>query len=342
MSTIKSSIRSAVAQFYAIAGRTLCIQPLDKGASSLVRSFVEDFYLTPRSAPPCLEDIYTIVIRAEAGLPSIPPGFETFEIELGRCYTDHEEFYFHINDSMIVANPRASHTVQVWIGETSRVSQTPLPNSILPYALEIALRQGGLYQLHSGGVIEPETGRCALIIGLSGSGKSTLTIRLASSGWRYLTDDALFLAGEEGSVRAWAVRRIFAAYERSLTSCELPGLEDALDGFMPGDPDKHRLSPGVMFPNSFTGSCVPQRLFFSSVTGEPHSHIAECSPREAMSRLIKLSAWAADYDLSMAREHLQLLGRLVKQCRSFILFSGLDILNDPTSAATLLTQYVKE
>lgn len=331
-------MRPAVASFYAIAGRTLCVRTFDDRAAALAREFVGDFHLSPHPAPPIISpDVITIEVNAAAPLPPVPPGFETFGTEIGSCHTDREEYYFHINGSLILATPRASRAVRIWIGDASPDGRTPPHAGILPYALEMAVRQAGLYQLHSAGLIDPHSGAGALFVGPSGSGKSTIAIRLAARGWRYLTDDALLLSGDAEGVTAWASRRIFAARDSSLASCALPKLEDAFDGFMEADPSKRRLLPDAVFPGGFAESCVPRRLFFPRVTGEARSRVIPCSQAEAMSRLIKFSAWAADYDRSMAREHLRLLGQLVRQCRPHVLLSGLDILSGETDVSTLLS-----
>lgn len=330
-------MRPAVARFYTIAGRTLEIEALDDRAADLVRTLLADIHLTAATFPSAPQNS-CIRVAAQGGLPSVPSGFQTFEMELGRCYTDGEKYYFHIGDAMIVASPRSSQVVEVWIDEAGLRSD--FLNSIMPYALEVALKPAGLYQLHAAGVVEPENGACALLIGGSGCGKSTLTLRLAAAGWRYLTDDSLFLAEEGAAVRAWGTRRFFASYEKSLVPFGAAELKEALDGYMPGNPDKQRLLPSVMFPGGFTESNLPTRLFFTSITGKARSQVFPCSPSDTMTRLIKFSAWAASYDPKMARGHLRVLGQLVNQSRAFSLSAGVDVLNEPGFAATLLHPYM--
>jgi ABC-type polar amino acid transport system ATPase subunit len=52
------------------------------------------------------------------------------------------------------------------------------------FAVCAALRRYGLFDLHSAGVVEPESDSAVLIVGPSGSGKSTLALQLVNSGGR--------------------------------------------------------------------------------------------------------------------------------------------------------------
>ena len=62
------------------------------------------------------------------------------------------------------------------------------------FAVCAALRRFGIFELHSAGMVHPESEKVLLIIGPSGSGKSTLALQLAMAGWPYLSDDELLLS----------------------------------------------------------------------------------------------------------------------------------------------------
>lgn len=340
MPSSSTSTRPALTRFYGIAGRFLCVQALDERSATLANNFFSEFHLA-LVRPQLAENIaFTIRMRCGGPLPLAPPGLEVFEVAYGHCYTDGTISYLYVEDSVVVIRPRASGVIDVYLGETQHAQHPVSLANVMSYALDAAMRRCGLYQLHGAGVVEPEKGVGALIMGGSGSGKSTLTIQLAAQGWGYLTDDALLLNEDAGEVvEARGLRRTFAAGEDALAAFALPRLKEALGNIVLTDPSKRRLDPKVVFPNRYVESCVPHRLFFASITGDAESRVTTLSASEAMTRLIKFNPWAT-YDALVAREHLRILGRLAKQCRAYTLDAGLDILNKPHRAVELLAPHM--
>ena len=102
----------------------------------------------------------------------------------------------------MVAIRNPLQAVQVWTNGLVDLQLASLTR-VITYALAAALRRRGLFELHSGAVIDPESGQGLLIIGPSGSGKSTLTVQLAAAGWSFLTDDVLVLDSDGAQVKAW-------------------------------------------------------------------------------------------------------------------------------------------
>jgi hypothetical protein len=325
--------------FYAIAGRSFCIQALDDRSARLAAVFLSEFRFTPIQDHPEDEVSYTIRVRSEAPPPE-PPGLETFEVAYGHCHTDGIKYYLFIEDSLVLIGSRDSRVIDVWLGDSTHARLPTSVVNVMSYAMEGALRRCSLYQLHGAGIIEPEGGMGALVIGASGSGKTTVTMHLAASGWYYLTDDALIINERAGMIEAQGTRRIFAVTEKTIDACEFPQLMEALGAPVMSDPSKRRLEPGVAFPDRLAESCIPEVLFFVSISGEAESRISSLSRGEAMTRLIKFNPWAS-YDTSEARGHLHTLGELVRQCRAYTLDSGLDILNEPGRAASILSAYMK-
>ncbi len=332
-----SIIRPAMTYCYAIAGRSFCIRASDEWAATLIQNFLCDFHLD--SVPDVSTPDYTIGISSHALAPAVPNGLDTFEVAYGHCSTDGQRYYLAVADSLIIVDADAS--LAVWVGNTPRARQPLALVNLLGYALEISLRRSGLYQLHGAGLAPPRQKSGALILGSSGSGKSTLTALLASRGWSYMTDDALLLNDEGGSIVARGIRRFFAASEATLASCSLLHLSEALGGTMLSDPNKRRLEPAVAFPGRFIDSCVPQALFFTSISGADESEVLPIKQAETMSRLIRSNPWTS-YDSFTARDHLRVLSRLSTQCSAYSFRGGRDVLGDPSLAETLLLPLVEK
>jgi hypothetical protein len=318
---------------YGIAGRSFCIQADDEAIAGLTSRVLGDYQFALNCSDSCTDLAFTIRISSDGIAPAIPEGLETFEVPFGQCYTDGETYYLLIRDSVMIVDGSG---LDVWIGNTGEARQPESMANMISYAVETSLRRSGLYQLHGGGVVEPREQTGLLIIGGSGSGKTTLTALLASRGWSYLTDDALVLSNDEGTVIARGIRRFFAVSDKTLAACQMNGVNGALGQPMQSDPSKRRLEPTVAFPSKWIQCCVPKVLLFSSITNESTSRIQKLTPRETMTRLIKFNPWAS-YDKITARSHLRMLNQLAEQCRSFSLAAGSEILIKPECAEELVT-----
>lgn len=283
------------------------------------------------------------MIRIGCGLPvaATPVGPPAFEIANGRCYMSGETSYLHVDDSAVVIHPRSSKAVEIWIGDTPHARHPSAINNVLSYGFQALLRRCGLFEIHAAGAVEPEQGRGALFVGNSGSGKSTLILRLAASGWDYLSDDVLALKEEAGRVEALALRRSFAITDSTARACDVQPPDRAFDAQRKIGPAKHRLQPHLLFPDSFSLKSVPRVLFFTAITREAESKVVPLSQSDAMTRLVGLTLWTP-YDSSMARAHFTLLGQLVKQTHAFDLIAGRDVLEDPQRTSELLAPLMKQ
>src|SRR5262249_12499359 len=148
---------------------------------------------------------------------------------------------------------------------------------VTSFAVCAALRRFGLFELHSGGVILPNTEAGVLIIGPSGSGKSTLTLQLASAGWGYLSDDEVLLSATDGQVEARGFRRFFALVGAPTSTYK--------DCFEPA---------GTRIQQT-----VPRFLLFTAVSGASETKLHELTQAETMARLIRACPWAT-YDTAIA------------------------------------------
>ncbi|HEX8473738.1 MAG TPA: hypothetical protein VF666_06865 [Pyrinomonadaceae bacterium] len=320
--------------FYRIAERLLSIQATDGWASRVVESFIGGFYFTHSSNETGIID-GDIKIRTDEP-PPVPSGLQSFEVPHGLCYTDGENYFLDVDDSRIAVGTLESKQINVWLGATPHARHPTALVNTLAYMLQAALRRCALYDLHAAGAVEPQSGVGVLFPATANSGKSSLTIRLAKSGWRYMSDDMLVLNELTVGVEARGLRRLFSVSDGSLAGCNLPRLDEALGTPVASDPSKRRLDPTIVFPGARAEACIPRVLCFPFVTGETESRIEAISHTEAMARLIKLCPWSS-YDVTAARGNLRVLGRLVSQTKSFVFRAGRDVLDDPGLPATLFT-----
>jgi hypothetical protein len=195
MEVIQVFDRPASQAFYSVAGRLLFIESFDPELRNLIVDLFAGWQLTPVALPDRPPDIQINFSCAAAPL-SIPHGLEQFDIaEGGKCYTGGAELYLELGGTMVHLENGSS--VSVSFTELPRAGDSLLGRAV-SFAVCAALRRYGLFDLHSGGVVEPGSGKGVLIIGPSGSGKSTLALQLVKSGWSYLSDDELLLSLVDG------------------------------------------------------------------------------------------------------------------------------------------------
>ncbi|HEU4769398.1 MAG TPA: hypothetical protein VFS77_18665, partial [Pyrinomonadaceae bacterium] len=155
----------------------------------------------------------------------------------------------------------------------------------------------------------------------SGSGKSTLTYQLAAAGWSYLSDDEVLLSLNGDEVEARGFRSFFAM--RDVANAGSLAFRNVFQ-------------PAEVFSSSRTTRVAPDRILFTSVSGERKTRIVQLTQPETMMRLIRACPWAT-YDTAVACANLELLSRLARQAKGFDLAAGTDLL-EPARAAELLRQ----
>ena len=347
MQAIYEVAESTQRMIYRVAAQAIVVEAQDTWAATVIEELFAGWYLTPNTATsPGSSNASlssSIVIRSSVKPPEIPRDWSQFEIARGgTCFTDGKTSYIDIEGSIVAIGKRGHADVEVWINGMLEIQSTALTR-VVTYALAAALRRRRLFELHSGAVIDPESGQGVLIIGPSGSGKSTLTVQLAAAGWSFLTDDVLVLSAEGAEVKAWPLRRCFAITSETYAASNFLQARASLDYMQAQSADrkndKKQFVPHRVFNSEFKEQCKPRTLFFSELVGGNRSQVLALSPGETMARLIRMNPWSC-YDRITAADHLAVLSALVKQSTGYSLLAGKDLL-DTETAANLIAGYAR-
>jgi hypothetical protein len=321
MEVIEVFDRPASRSFYTVAGRFLFVEAVDLRLAQLVQQLFAGWQLTPIS-PPQREAEVEIKFFADEKGPEISPNLNQFDTaEGGRCYTEADAYYLQFGNSLMRLRHDVPVQIDVWLKQIPELVDAELAR-VTSFAVCAGLRRFGLYDLHSAGVVAPETGAGVLIIGASGSGKSTLTFQLASAGWPYLSDDEVLLSLTESGVEARGFRSFFAMRKPAST------------GF------KNVFEPAGVFASGLVSHVVPRWLLFTTISGEKETRFIELAQAETMRQLIRACPWAT-YDTTVAGPNLDLLSRLARQVKGFALAAGTDLLQ-PNRAAELLSHQLRQ
>lgn len=329
-----SGLKLVSKKFFKIADRLLSVEADAEWAARFAETFISGLHLTPLNGNISTPENLRIVISTEPA-PNLPPGLQQFKVPGGICCTEAQRYFLDIRGSRIAVGAKDERRLAIWFGATQEARRTSALITVMAYALPAALRRCGLYDLHAAGMVEPSDGRGFIFPAASESGKTSLAIRLAASGWGYLSDDLLVVSDGDEGVEMRGLRRPFQTSAAALAGCELSRLDEALGVIVPNDPGKRKLDPKIVFPGRFASSAAPRVLCFPMITSAAQSRLEPLGPAEAMTRLIKMCPWSS-YDVSSAREHLAVFSRLVKQCRTYALLAGRDIFDNPAGAGALL------
>jgi hypothetical protein len=273
---------------YHVAGGSLLVEARDAWSADAIDALFAGWYLTPEAESGSRAP--AIVLRSERSRVPIPEGLHEFEVAGGgMCHTDGRTSYIEIDGSVVAIGAPEREPVEVWIDGPLDLDSPELTR-LVTYALSAALRQRQRFELHSGAVVDPDTGKGVLIVGASGSGKSTLTVHLAAAGWPFLTDDVLLLNRESAVVRAWPLRRCFAITPETFATSRLLQARTSLDA-MGIQAEKQQFLPHAVFDAGFRDHCTPAALIFTELTGDDSSRITRLSAGDTMARLIRMNPW---------------------------------------------------
>ncbi len=256
---------------------------------------------------------------------------ETFCVDgfRGVEYDDH--FLVTDGDSQLRIQP-ANGIAEARVQPAFFAKSEVLQRNFWAFGLMKLLRAQGVFTLHAAALVSPiDDG--LLLVASPGSGKSTLTIGLIRREWRYLSDDAVLLRREGNRVAALALRKSFyvdADVHRQYADLYPgPPVADAAGG------QRHRVDIDRAFPGSHTPTCYPRILVFPSIDRKRESKLEPLSAASATKVLLGESGPQL-FDLTTMKDHLELLRKLVAQCRVYHLRAGPDLHANPGSLEQLL------
>jgi hypothetical protein len=332
--------QTAVTLLYTIAGKSLRVNAADQALADLMQRFLSGLQGRVTRADDLVEADF--VIELSRGLiPALSSALFPVEIPDGSFYVDRDASYLDVGKSRFTFKSSSPGTAILTIGESPYLCTPMTVSSLFVYAVHAALRHCGLFSIHAAGLVSPDNGTGILIAGDSGSGKSTLTMHLAQNGWRYLSDDLMLLEPESDLVKAYGLRRRFAATALTLSLFDQikPIKQDTSAGLP--DFDKQAFEPTRYFTGGRVESSIPTVVYFPVITRETTTSIKKLSKSEVIGRLIKLCPWSC-YDKATAGGHLEVLGCLTKQCESYSILAGEDLLMEPGRASELIIKHLRE
>jgi hypothetical protein len=200
------------------------------------------------------------------------------------------------------------HATRVWL----------LSHPILTLAMIELLRTHNLYSLHAAALSVRGAG--LLLAGASGAGKSTLALALARAGLGFLGDDTVFLAPDNGQIRARAFPDELDISPR--TAAFFPELRRLVETPPPPGRHKHGVFIEDLYPVEFVDECVPRVVVIPQISTSAASVLTEVAADDVF---VDLVANVLLTHPRTAQAHLDAIAVLLSQARCYRLSTGRDL-----------------
>ncbi len=309
----------------------LILEINERGQSPGLAAFLRDFSFFPTSSGVDSPSFFLSISKDPIGREIPVNAQEVFRFENLSGHTSNQDFYLKEGPSLIHF-PFAKKWGEAFLAPDLFQDDSFSRQRILGIGLVKLLRSVRYYALHAAGLLASE-GKGILISGVSGCGKSTLSIGMIRHGWQYLSDDAVLLRlGKEG-VKSLVFRQPF-----SITPKASPAYADLPLGKEPppsSRKQKRRLNMQEAFPSQHVRECIPRILLFPKIVLCPKSRLTPMSRSHAISQLLGQSNPEV-FDRLTMDDHLQVLTKLVKQCKIYELQAGQDLYQEPEILEDLL------
>ncbi len=244
----------------------------------------------------------------------------------------HDRLYIGDAYLTICLDPQSGHGFGVFQTPPALALQALRPDLIV-CSLILLLRHQGLFALHAACLEHDGVGY--LFVADSDNGKSTLACSLVRQGWRYLSDDSIFLRGHDHALEALAFRK-----DLLLDPEAEDYFPDVAAHWTPShvaDSSKRLLNVAAVYPSRTTLGTIPNVLIFPQIANTAQSELVPLDKASALHHLVRQSL-VVTFEPAMATLHLSVLTRLLGQVRSYQLNAGRDVLDQPYRVALQLAE----
>jgi len=245
-------------------------------------------------------------------------------------YSNGKEIYFTLKDGSIICLDPITRNAKGFLKKEILNDSIGL-FSLIGAPLGETLKYHGLYFLHSAALYG--NGMACMVSGDGGCGKTTTALSLVYEGFKYVSDDALFLEELNGEIIVHPLSKNF-----HLDQDLAERFPDITRGKNLPIPEGTKVSVDIsqIFPGSFIPYLRPNVIIFPKITSNGKSQLYPLNQMEVYKRLLKRTILAVDKEVS--RNQLKALEKLVKQTLGFELLSGRDIYKDPKRVISLICQ----
>jgi len=208
------------------------------------------------------------------------------------------------------------HQNKILLFTTGQVKPRSFRNSIR-IMLMYFFRIRGFFALHAAYLTKGDVS--ILFPGDSGYGKTTISINLTKAGFICRGDDISFLCRSNSKVKVYPfpTRMLRRDHEKGTGVC-------------------------ARRKACYKKASAPNFIVFPTITHKKKSKLMPLSSNEAMIKIVENLMFSS---LEPVRDHhveaMEILKKLAKQCRSYLLLGGKDIIKSPANLSLILKRLIK-
>ena len=229
----------------------------------------------------------------------------------------------------VVELPPDGKSARGWFARPDGI-HPDLRASVIHYAITEILKRYGVYPIHASAVTR--AGRGLVFPGPSGAGKTTACLALMRAGYRWLSDEHIFVRERDGAVELMGLPLRFNVSEHTIEA--IPELARRTE--WRGTSPKQRIDPTLVRDDAHAEACRADFIIFPHVVDAPESALVPIPKREALERLLPETLTVRDH--AVASRQFALLSRLVLDARCLRLDFGSEILELPALIDALLDE----
>lgn len=316
-------------QLYIIHGMRVTIIS-DDALARLISEYFQTFYRGDAlSRFPSLEFEFHITDAP----PPLPPGStKAMQGPYVTHYRNNENVYSLLDDGSCIRFNSLTKKAEGFLKSTL-LDKTFYLYALIGSSLLEALKYYGLYPFHAAAL--QGNGISCLVSGDGGCGKTTTTLGLVREGFKYVSDDSLFLRESREGVVVSPLYT-YVNVDQDLAD-RFPEILDNRNVKIPAGM-KESVNLANSYPHASIPSLRPDVIIFPKIVPCGESVLEPISQMEMYSLLLQQTILPVDDKIG--RKHLNIIEMLVKQTKGYTLHSGQDIHADPGIFISLITEKI--
>lgn len=246
-------------------------------------------------------------------------------------YSQGDKLYFISSDASLIILDPVHRAAKGFL--TYDILNKPLDFfQFVSEPLAEMLKYKGLYFLHAAALCGG--GISVLVSGASGCGKTTTSLSLVANGFKYVSDDTLFIEKLNNEVTVYPLYKSFNIDQD--IARRFPQIfkneKKSISGKI-----KIPIDISKIIPDSHISSTKPDVILFPKIVSSTKSKIRPIGHLEVYKRLLNQIILAIDKNV--ATKQLNALEFLVKQTKGFELLSGKDMYENPGAILNFLGRF---
>lgn len=241
-----------------------------------------------------------------------------------KCFWDKSRrYYFYTDLQGYSAVIKSKSRVDCLIAERLLTKPNFIRHAIVIALISEVFKLNGFYKLHAAALENQRRG--LLLVGPSGSAKTTLSVILVKEGYRFISDDLVFIKYPGRTIEAGSIINTDFKVKAKSGSCERIKL----------------LNPSIIWPKAKISATTVRGVIFPKITSQKKTKIIHISYAQAFGLLLNSNSLIAYGQEGIIRKHIGCFKKIASLKERYVIFLGRDALIQPKVIPGILNSLVK-